>query len=164
MFRSPLEAERRETVSEFPKNIEQAEANKKYKIKVRLDYRGLPRRARFFFGGKGSREVAEELRQQQAAIWRNVPMQGVRIEDTDYFDLYSVYDEIEDELLFYAPLEIKATVDSLEECVRFTSRDEFRRIEILEPVQVTLTGRELERIFFRFSEALKQRIRVQELE
>lgn len=163
MFRSQLEAERRETVSEFPKNTEQVEVAKRFKIKVRFDYRGLPRRARFFFGGKGSREVAEEIRQQQAAMWRNVPLQGVRVEDADYFELYSVYDDLEDELLFYAPLEIKVTVDSLEECVRFISREEFRRIEILEPAQVNMTSRDLERIFFKLNESLKQRLREQEL-
>ncbi len=163
MFRSHLEAERRETVSEFPKNEQQAEVNKIFKIKVRFDYRGLPRPARFFFGGKGSREMAEEHRQQQAAVWRNVPIQGVRIDDTDYYELYSVYDDLEDEQLFYAPLEVKATVDSLEECVRFICRDEFRKIEILEPAQVNMSSRDLERIFFKLNETLQQRLREQEL-
>ncbi len=164
MLRTPL-GDRRDTVSDFPVPKEQAPVNKnkKFKIKVRFDYRGVPRPSRFIFGGKKSREVAEELRQRQAAMWRNVPLQGVRIEDTDFFDLYSVYDEIEDDVLFYAPMELTATVDSLEDCVRFICREEFKRIEILEPAQVSLSSRELERIFFKLSEAMQQRLREYEL-
>lgn len=166
MYRLQPEAERegREgKISELPKFSGQTEGNRQFKIKVRFDYKGLPRPPRFFFGGKGSREVAEETRKQQAAMWRNVPIQGVRIEDAELFEPYSVYDDIEDEMIFYAPLELKVTVDLLEDCTRFICRDEFRRIEILEPVQVFLDSRELERIFYKLSEALQQKLRDLEL-
>jgi len=162
MLRTQLE-DRRESASEFPVPKAQAPANKKFKIKVRFDYRGVPRPSRFIFGGKKSREVAEELRQRQAAMWRNVPLQGVRIEETDFFELYSVYDELEDDILFYAPMEITAIVDSLEDCVQFICREEFKRIEILEPAQASLSSRELERLFFKLSETMQQRLREYEL-
>ncbi|MEW5784867.1 MAG: hypothetical protein AB1767_07325 [Bacillota bacterium] len=163
MLRSNLDLERRETVSEFPKSLEQVDLAQKIKVKVRFDYKGLPRPARFFIGGKGSKEVAEELRQQQANVWRNVPMQGVRIDDLELMELYSVYDEMEQSTISYAPLELKVTVDTLEDCLRFVSKDEFRRMEIIEPVQLNLCGRELERLFFKFAEIQKQRLREQEL-
>lgn len=163
MLRSSLDLERRETVSEFPKSLEQVDLAQKIKIKVRFDYRGSPRPARFFIGGKGSREVAEELRQQQANVWRNVPIQGVRIDDLEFLDLYSVYEETEQSSISYAPLELKVTVDTLEDCYRFVSKDEFRRMEIIEPAQLNLSSRELERLFFKFAEILKQRLREQEL-
>ncbi len=161
MFRSHLETERRErdTVSEFPKSVEQVEVSKKIKVKVRFDYKGLPRQAKFFFGGKSSREVAEEIRQQQAGAWRNVPIQGVRIDDVDYFELYSVYDEVEEAMVTYAPLEIKATLDSLDDCLRFVSKEEYRRMQIIEPSSINLDSRDLERIFFRFNETLQQKLR-----
>lgn len=166
MYRLQPEAERegREgKISEFPKINGQTDGSRQFKIKVRFDYKGLPRPPRFFFGGKGSREVAEETRKQQTAMWRNVPIQGVRIEDAEFFDLYSVYDDFEDEMIFYAPLELKFAADSLEDCARFICRDEFRRIEILEPVQVFLDSRELERIFYKLSEAWQQKLRGLEL-
>lgn len=135
----------------------------KIKIRVRFDYRGLPRPARFFFGGKGAREVAEEIREQQSNMWRYVPIQGVKVEDLEYVELYSVYDENEETLAVYAPVELSATLDSLEDVLRFVCRDEFRRVELIEPVQMNLTGRDLERLLFRFGETLQQKLKEQEL-
>ncbi len=135
----------------------------KIRIRVRFDYRGLPRPARFFFGGKGAREVAEEIREQQSNMWRYVPIQGVKIEDLEFIELYSVYDDNEEALAVYAPVELSATLDSLEDVLRFVCRDEFRRVEFVEPVQANLTGRDLERLFFRFGETLQQKLREQEL-
>lgn len=142
---------------------EKAAAADKIRIRVRFDYRGLPRPARFFFGGKGAREVAEEIRQQQANMWRYVPIQGVKVEDLEFVDLYSVYDENEETLAVYAPVELKATLDSLEDVLRFVCRDEFRRVEFIEPVQLNLSSRDLERLFFRFGETIQQRLRGLEL-
>jgi len=158
MFRPHPEAEREEKVSELAKNSRPAEV-KRFSLRVRFDYKGLPRPSRFFFGGKGSKEVAEETRRQQAAMWRNVPIQGVRVEDANFFDLYSVYDEPEGEMVFYAPMELLVTVGSLGDFARFICRDEFRCLEILEPDQVTLDSRELERIFYKFSEEVLPRLR-----
>lgn len=159
MLRSHLETERKETIPDFPRSIETAESSSKIKIRVRFDYRGLPRRARFFFGGKGSREVAEELRQQQEAMWRNVPLQGVHVEEVEFMDLYTVYDEAEEELITYAPMELKVRIDSLEDCLRFITKEEFRRVEILDPPQLTLRGRDLERILYRFGESLQRKLK-----
>jgi hypothetical protein len=134
----------------------------KIKIRVRFDYRGLPRPARFFFGGKGAREVAEEIRQQQSNMWRYVPIQGVKVEDLEFIELYSVYDENEETLAVYAPVELSATLDSLEEVLRFVCREEFRRMEFVEPAWMKLTDRDLERLFFRVGEMLQQKLKEQE--
>lgn len=161
MFRSQLETEHkeRETVSEFPKNVVQAETSKKIKVKIRFDYKGLPRPAKFFFGGKSSRERAEELRDQQSAAWRNIPLQGVRVENIEFIELYSVYDDIEEAMLTFAPMELTVTIDSLEECLRFACRDEFRRMEILEPSSLNLESKDLEKIFYQFNVTLQQILR-----
>lgn len=134
----------------------------KFTVRVRFDYRGLPRPARFFFGGKGAKEVAEEIRQQQANMWRHVPIQGVKIEDLEFVELYSVYDEIEETLAVYAPVEMRATLDSLEDILRFVCRTEFRRVEFIEPARISLTNQDLEKLFFRFGEMLQKSIRDQE--
>ncbi len=167
MLRSYRDTEIPDSVAEFPRTsvTEQEEPRvSKIKIRVRYDYRGLPRPARFFFGGRGAKEVAEELRQQQANMWRNVPLQGVHIEDIEYFELYTVYDEAEETHAAYAPVEIRATVDSLGDILRFVSRSEFRRVEIIEPDQLNLSGRDLERLFFKFGETLQQSLKQQEQE
>lgn len=158
MLRSQLDPERKEIAAALPGTAETVETAAKIRVRVRFDYRGLPRPARFFFGGKGSREVAEDLRQKQAAMWRNVPLQGVRIEDIEYLELYQVFEESEEGLITYAPVEIKVTVDTLEDCLRFVNRDEFRRIEILEPSRITLSNHDLERIFFKVGETIRQRL------
>lgn len=145
-----------------PPSPEETSPSAKIKIRVRFDYRGVARPARFFFGGKGAREVAEGIRQQQANMWRHVPIQGVQIDDLEYIELYSVYDELEEAVVVYAPVELRATLDSLEDIPRFVCRDEFRRVELVEPARLSLAGGDLERLFFKFGEMLQERLREQE--
>ncbi len=167
MLRSYRDTELSNSVAEFPGPSlpEQEEPRvSKIKIRVRFDYRGLPRPARFFFGGRGAKEVAEELRQQQSNMWRHVPLQGVLIEDIEFFELYTVYDEIEETHAAFAPVELRATVDSLGDILRFVCRSEFRRVEIMEPERLHLSNRDLERLFFKFGETLQQSLKEQEQE
>lgn len=161
MLRSYLETEQRGREHDYPLNGESAAKNEKIKVRIRLDYRGLPRPARFFFGGRGSKDVAEEMRQKHASLWRNIPLQGVRIDDIEYLELYTVYDEREETRITYAPIELKLTVDSLEECVRFICRGEFRRIEFLEPLQVSLNNYTLERLFYQFGIKFQEHLQEQ---
>ena len=109
-----------------------------------------------------AREVAEEIRQQQSNMWRYVPIQGVKVEDLEFIELYSVYDENEETLAVYAPVELSATLDSLEEVLRFVCSEEFRRMEFVEPAWMKLTDRDLERLFFRVGEMLQQKLKEQE--
>lgn len=167
MLRSYRDTEHLEGIAEFPKTAvpeEKISPAPRIKIRIRFDYRGLPRPARFFFGGRGAKEVAEELRQQQVSVWRNIPLQGVRIEDIELLELYMVYDDLEETHVAYAPVELRATIDSLGDMLRFVSRDEFRRVEIIEPENLNLTNRDLERLFFKFGEILQQRLKEQEHE
>jgi hypothetical protein len=48
--------------------------------------------------------------------------------------------------------------DSVEDMVRFVMREEFRKLEILEPSQMILTNNDLERILFRMNEELKNQL------
>ncbi len=126
------------------------------RLKVRLDYKGHPRPNRFFFGGKKTEEVAEEVREQRATLWKNVPLQGVRIEEVQPYDIYKVIEgEEEEEEIAYAPLELVLSANSLEDCICVLAREEFRTLEILEPSSLTFTAQEIEKLFYRFSEAFR---------
>ena len=146
-------------VEKMEKKAEQPE---KVRVRIRFDYRGTPRPARFFFGGKGTKEVAEERREQQATMWRNVPLQGIQVEDIAYLDLYTVYESVDETEIAYAPLELLISLDSLEDSLQFISRNEFKRLQVIEPDRVSLTSRELERILYKFSETLQHKLQEQE--
>jgi len=144
---------------EEKKEVQKAQPqNSRIKFKVRFDYKGKPRPARFFFGGKRTEIVAQEFREQQVALWRNVPLQGIKVENMDLGEIYSVYDEeLEDEVAF-APLELIVLADSLEDLLRFVLREEFRRIEIMEPHNLILTNKEIERLLFKMNELFQNRL------
>jgi len=125
------------------------------KATIRFDYRGKARPSRFFFGGKNIEEVAEELRQQQAALWRNVPIQGVIVENIELGEIYTVYDEEAEDEVAFAPLELDVVTENLDDLVRFAVREEFRRVQIHEPEKMEMPRNELEKIFFQIHEQLK---------
>lgn len=139
------------------RRVEEKETVRQMRIRaiVRFDYRGKARPSRFFFGGKSTEEAAEELRQQQAALWKNVPVQGIFVENIELGDIYTVYDDDAENEVAFAPMEIKVLADSLEQLVRFAVRDEFRRIRILEPENVSLNGHDMERLFFQVNEQFR---------
>ncbi len=126
---------------------------KSLRVRVRLDYKGINRPGRFFFGGKSTDEVAEEIREQQVGLMRNIPLQGVSIDEVDMSsDVYSVYDETKNAQIAFAPVTFTLRVDSLEDLVKFIVREEFRKIEIEDPENMTLTKSEVERLLFKLSE------------
>ena len=129
------------------------------RAKVRFDYRGRARPSRFFFGGKNSEEMAVERREQQAALWRNVPVQGIYVEDIIMGDLYTVYDEETDSDVTFAPLELEMMADSLFNLVRFAVRDEFRRIKVMEPLRLAMTVQDMEQVFFEVHDQSKSQVR-----
>ncbi|HHX50208.1 MAG TPA: hypothetical protein GX711_02075 [Clostridia bacterium] len=123
-------------------------------VKLRLDYRGETQ-ARFFFGGKNGVRAAEEIREQKAALLKNVPFQGILLEDIDStLEVYSVYDEATGEEIAYAPLILTLWADSVEDLMRFVIKDEFRKIDIVQPTDFTISGQELERILFKINEEM----------
>lgn len=126
------------------------------RVKVRFDFPGMTKTGRFFFGGKPSEELAEENRQQKANYWRNIPVQGICIEEVNAeLPLYSFFDEKTGETTAYAPLEVTLHADCIEDIVGFIMRDEFRKIEILEPDHINVSRLDAERLFFRMNEAMR---------
>lgn len=126
------------------------------RVKIRLDYKGFQKPGKFFFGGKHTDEVAEEVREQQVSMLRNVPLQGISIEEVDLSaDVYTVFDEIANAQVAYAPVVLTVRADSLEDIVRFIAKEEFRKIEILEPDNILFHRSDIERVLFRVSEELR---------
>lgn len=130
--------------------------NSAIRVKIRLDYKGFSKPGKFFFGGKQTDEVAEEIREQQVAMLRNVPLQGINIEEVDMSaDVYSVFDEIVNGQVAYAPVVLTIKADSLEDIVRFIAKEEFRKIEMLEPDSIFMNRSDIERVLFKVSEELR---------
>jgi hypothetical protein len=125
------------------------------RAKVRFDYRGRAKPSRFFFGGKSTEEVAGEIRQQQAALWRNVPLQGVMVENIELGEIYTVYDEESDHEIAFAPMELDVVAETLDDLVLFAVRAEFRRLRISEPERLVIPRQDMERIFFQVHEQSK---------
>lgn len=125
------------------------------KIKLRLDYLGQGKTGRFF-GNKNVEQIAEEIRQHKVALLRNVPSQGIRIEDIDMSgEVYAVYEEISRKMIAYAPVVITFSADSIEDALKFSMKDEFRTVEVLEPENQNLTKADVERILYKVSEELR---------
>lgn len=125
--------------------------------KIRLDYKGITKPGRFVFGGRSTEKAAEDVREQQAALFRNVPIQGISIEDIDLsLDTYTIYDEILRIDAAYAPVTLTIKSDTLEDLAAFISRDEFRKIDIIEPNSLKLSKFEIERLLFKTNEQFKK--------
>lgn len=158
MFKPEIDAKGKKVIEENPREHPVSENSSRLKFKVRFDYKGIPRPARFFWGGKKTEEVAQEIREHQVSLWRNIPLQGIYIEDIDLGEIYRIYDEDLEEEVAFAPLELMICADSLEDLLRFVVREEFRRIEILEPPSLRLTNKEIERLLFKINEMLQKKI------
>jgi hypothetical protein len=126
------------------------------RAKVRFDFKGVSRRGRFLLGSKPTDKVAEDAREQHVALFRNVPVQGIRIEDIDMSgQIYTVYDESANAEVAFAPVEVTLWADNLEDIIRFVSREEFRRIEVLAPPSLLLSRIDIERLIFKVHEEMK---------
>jgi len=126
------------------------------RAKVRLDYKGQGRSGRFLFGGKPVDRVAEEVREQQVALLRNVPIQGIHVENIETsIEVYTVWDDVNEVNVAYAPVILTLTADNIEDLLRFIVRESFCTIEIIEPGSIVLSRYDLERFLFKVGEEIK---------
>jgi hypothetical protein len=124
-------------------------------VVIRLDYKGVVKPSRFLFGSKNTEKAAEENREQKVTLLRNIPLQGIKIADIDVSaDIYMVMDEKLGEEIAYAPVTLTVHADTLEDIIKFIMKEEFRKIEIIEPEQLILTKHDMERLLFRVNEEL----------
>jgi len=126
------------------------------KVKLRFDYLGQAKTNKFF-GNKSPEHLAEETREHKVAMMRNVPMQGIRIEDIDMSqDIYSLVDEISGKKAAYAPVVITFLADGVGDVIKFVAKEEFRTVEIIEPKELILTGGDIEKLLFKVSQELSE--------
>ena len=126
----------------------------KIKMRVRFDFVGKAKTGKLF-RGKNCVELAEEIREHKVSLIRNVPMQGIEIQDIDMSqEVFTICDEITNNLSAYAPIIISFSADSLEDAIKFTMKEEFRTIDILEPQGITLSKFEIERLLLKINEEL----------
>ncbi|MGE5509518.1 MAG: hypothetical protein ACM3RP_13695 [Chitinophagales bacterium] len=131
------------------------------KARVRFDFRGRPQAYRLFHGAKRATEVAAETRERELALLRNLPLQGIRVLEVDTSpEVYQVSDPVTGEEVGYAPVIIEVEADAIEDLVRFILREEFRKIEVLEPAEILLSHWDAERFLYRMGEEMKQQITV----
>ncbi len=136
--------------------IDEEEMGKKLKLRVRFDYKGWAKNNRFPFRSKSVEEIAEQAREQKVALLRNVPVQGIRIDEIIMTgEVYTVFDELRGVSVGYAPVSIELTADTIEDAVRFIMKEEFRKVEIIEPDQLSLSRVGIERLLFQVNEELK---------
>ena len=125
------------------------------KFKMRLDFVAESKSGRLFFGNRGSVEQAEELREQKVSLLRNIPVQGIIIEHIDMdHEIYTIIDEYSNKVSYYAPVSILFSADSLENAVRFTMKEEFRTVEMVDPDQIILSQMETVRLIQNVNEEL----------
>ena len=132
------------------------------RVRIRLDYRGELRSGRFFFGGKSKEQMAETMREQQVALLRNVPLQGIFIEDVDLsVDIYAVTegDGRHNHEVAYAPIILTLRIENLDELLPLLIKPEFRKIDFLSPENISLHRTDMERLLFRLSQSFQQEIK-----
>jgi len=124
------------------------------KFKVRFDYIAEAKSGKFF-GSKNTGEQAEEVRQHKVALIRNIPVQGISVDDIDMSqEIYTIIDEFTGKAAYYAPVLIFFTADSLEDTVKFAMKEEFRTIEMIEPEEINLSQMETVKLIQKACEEL----------
>lgn len=122
--------------------------------RLRLDYPSTGKN-KSLFGGKSPEQMAEETRQHKVSLLRNVPVQGIYIEDIDISqEIYCVADDISGKRLAYAPVLITFSSDSIEDAIKFCMQEEFRTVEVLAPDTIELDRYDLERLLFTVGQEL----------
>ncbi|ODA40412.1 hypothetical protein [Desulfosporosinus sp. BG] len=135
------------------------------RVRIRLDYRGESRSGRFFFGSKSKEQIAETMREQQVALLRNVPLQGIFIEDVDLsLEVYTVSQEDgrRNHEAAYAPIILTLRIENLDDLLPLLIKPEFRKIEFLSPENISLHRLDMERLLFRLSQSFQHETKLLE--
>jgi len=135
------------------------------RVRIRMDFRGESKSGRFFFGGKSKELMAETMREQQVALLRNVPLQGIIIEDVDLsLDVYTVNEENgrRNHEVAYAPIILTLRIENIDDLLPLLIKPEFRKIEFLSPENISLHRLDMERLLFRLSQSFQQELRLLE--
>lgn len=128
------------------------------RCKLRLDFLGVSKPAKFFIGGKDMIEVAEEIREKQIMVWQNIPMQGIEIENIEQKEPYTIFEDVYNEEVAYAPVEIVLVADSCSDLLPFILKPELRKVDIYEPETIKYSRASLEKLFVKMNEELHRQV------
>lgn len=135
------------------------------RVRLRMDFRGEHKSGKFFFGGKSNEEMAESSREQQVALLRNVPLQGIVLEAVDMsIDVYTMTEAVGRRMLdvAYAPVLLTLRLENLDDLLPLLLRPEFRKIEFLSPENVHMHRLDVERLLYRVNQSFQQQMKVLE--
>lgn len=137
--------------------VNSTETSTKIKCKLRFDVVASTHTPKLFFGSNDSTALAKQNRLKEINIIKNLPMQGIMYErifaDGEIYTL-----EEENDKLAYAPIEVTLYADFLEDLVPLILRDSFRRIEIIEPMELSLDKFQGERLLVRMVKEFNQKL------
>ncbi|HVJ48370.1 hypothetical protein [Desulfitobacterium sp.] len=132
------------------------------RVRVRLDFKGAGKKGRFLFGGKSKEEMAEQTREQEVALLRNIPLQGIVIEEFDLsLDIYTVseFDGRRNQEIAYAPVILTLRLENLDDLLPLILKSEFRKIEFLSPENLNIYRLDAERLLFRVHQLMKEEVK-----
>lgn len=129
------------------------------KAKIRLDFKAEVGGRKFFWKRDNLQEIAKTLRSRQVSLLRNFPFQGLNVEDLNVDqEVYLAPDGASCKETAYAPVELVVEADSIEDLMKLTLREEFRKIKVLEPNQISLSNGDVERLLFRVNEEYRDEV------
>lgn len=133
------------------------------RAKIRFDFRGETGRQSFLgnltFGKNKPEEVAESIRQRRVAMLKNLPWQGVALEEIQADqEIYTIPEAEQGERLAYAPVELTVRADSLEDLLPFVLREEFRKIKIIEPEEMVFSNFDMERAIYKMGQEFRSEL------
>lgn len=128
------------------------------KAKIRFDFKADTGKRRFFWQRRDLRKAAREIRDRKVSLLKNLPFQGLNVEEFDLeHEIYLVHDNDSREVA-YAPVELLVEADTIEDLMQLTLREEFRKIRVLEPDKLFLSNNEMERFLFKVNEEFRNEI------
>lgn len=133
----------------------------KLRLRIRLDFQAEQKSGRFLFGGKTNEAMAETVREQQMSLLKNVPLQGICLQDFDNsMAIYSMTETSNRRTreVAYAPLILTIKADNIEDVLPLLVKPEFRKIEVLGPENICVSKQEMERLMFSIFRVFRERI------
>jgi hypothetical protein len=130
------------------------------KAKIRFDYKAeLGTTHRFFWQHRDLKQLAKDIRAKNVTLLRNLPFQGLIVEDLNLEqEVYLVPEDGNQQEVAYAPVEMVVQADSIADLMPLTLREEFRKIKVLEPAELSLSNVDVERFLFRVNEEFRSEV------
>jgi hypothetical protein len=124
------------------------------KARIRFDYQVCAAEKRKFFWQRlDLAKIAQEKRAKHVSLLKNLPFQGLSIADLNSdHEVYLVPAGDDCPETAYAPVELLVEADSIEDLMQLTLREEFRKIKVIEPPELSLTNSQVERFLFKVNE------------